>query len=419
MEGEDCFMAKEKKSDLFLKIASVILSFAIWVYIINVENPTKTMKVYNVPVKLENLANIEDQKLALLPNQEIMVTLNVKGPASEVYRTVASDFRVVADLNDLALKKGINEVPIEITSYPSGLDISQNTSVKAIVQLDDYVEREVSVISDYVASPDLGSYVGGITVNPGSATIKGPAEYVNSVTSLLATGSKDKLIEDYKEIVALVPVDENGNTVSNIIVSPLYVEVNVQVFNTKKVPINITSEGKLNDGLDLKALTVEPAEITIAGPDKILEQIKSIDTEKIMLTTITETKDLLQGIILPTGVIAVNGESRVTVHAEVEVFGTKTVSKKLTTIGIADGLEALLSSNSINIIMSGTTSKLNEVTEESITAELDLTGLGEGSHEITPRIVLPVGVVETSHSPQIISVTITKKVETPIDAETP
>ena len=159
----------------------MILSFAIWVYIINVENPTKTMKVYNVPVKLENLANIEDQKLALLPNQEIMVTLNVKGPASEVYRTVASDFRVVADLNDLALKKGINEVPIEITSYPSGLDISQNTTVKAIVQLDDYVEREVSVISDYVASPDLGSYVGGITVNPGSATIKGPAEYVNSI----------------------------------------------------------------------------------------------------------------------------------------------------------------------------------------------------------------------------------------------
>jgi len=412
-------MAKEKKSDLFVKIASVILSFAIWVYIINVENPTKTMKVYNVPVKLESLANIEDQKLALLPNQEIMVTLNVKGPASEVYRTMASDFRVVADLNDLALKKGSNEVPIEITSYPSGLDISQNTSVKAIVQLDDYVEREVSVISDYVASPGVGSYIGGITVNPSSATIKGPAGYVNSVTSLLAVGSKEKLAEDYKEIVALVPVDENGNTVSNVIVNPLYVEVNVQVFNTKKVPINITSEGKLNDGLDLKELTVEPAEIVIAGPDKILEQIKSIDTEKVMLTTITESKDLLQGIILPTGVIAVNGESRVTVHAKVEAFGTKTISKKLTTIGIADGLEALLSSNSINIIMSGTLSKLNEVTEESITAELDLTGLGEGSHEITPRIVLPVGVVEISHSPQIISVTLTKKVATPANAETP
>lgn len=419
MEGEDYFMAKEKKSDLFLKIASVILSFAIWVYIINVENPTKTMKVYNVPVKLENLANIEDQKLALLPNQEIMVTLSVKGPASEVYRTVASDFRVIADLNDLALKKGNNEVPIEITSYPSGLDISQNTTVKAVVLLDDYVEREVSVVSDYVASPNAGSYVGGVTVNPSSATIKGPAEYVNSVTSLLAKGSKDKLAEDYKEIVALVPVDEKGNTVSNVIVNPLYVEVNVQVFNTKKVPINITSEGKLNEGLDLKELTVEPSEITIAGPDKILEQIKSIDTEKIMLTTITESKDLLQGIILPTGVIAVNGESRVTVHAEVEAFGTNTISKKLTTIGLENGLEANLSSNSINIIMSGTTSKLGEVTEESITAELNLTGLGEGSYEITPRIVLPVGVVEISHSPQVISVTLTKKVETPAAAETP
>ncbi|HCW74132.1 MAG TPA: hypothetical protein DHM90_10410, partial [Clostridiaceae bacterium] len=76
-------MAKQKGSDLFLKIASLILSFSLWIYIINVENPIKTMRVYNVPVRLENLENIAEQNLALLPNQDIMVTLQVTGPASE------------------------------------------------------------------------------------------------------------------------------------------------------------------------------------------------------------------------------------------------------------------------------------------------------------------------------------------------
>lgn len=413
MEGEDSRMAKEKKSDFFLKFLSVILSFAIWVYIINVENPTKTMRVYNVPVKLENLVSIEDQKLALLPNQEIMVTLTVKGPASEVYRTVASDFRVVADLNDMALKKGSNEIPIEITSYPSGLDISQNTSVKAIVQLDDYVEREVNIISDYKATPNSGYYIAGIDINPSMATIKGPAEYVNSVTSLSAKGTKENLTADHKEIVALTPVNENGNLVNNVVVSPLYVEVIVQVYKTKSVPIVLSSEGELTEGLELKEFSVEPTEILISGPDNLLDQVDSLDTETVLLSSITKSEDILKGIVIPTGIIVVNGESKVTVHAVVEAFGNKTITKKLTTLGLMDGMEFVLSSNSINIIMSGAEAKLNEATEDSITAELDLTNLAEGVYELTPKIVLPVGVVEVSHTPSIISVTIRPKVETP------
>jgi YbbR domain-containing protein len=406
-------MAKEKRSDILLKVFSLILSFALWVYIINVENPTKTMKVYNVPVRLENLENISEQNLALLPNQEVMVTLTVKGPASEVYRTVASNFRVVADLDDLALKKGENEIPIEITSYPSGLDITPSSSVKAKIYLDNYLEREVNIVSEYAASPGTGHFVAGVTINPTSATVKGPAEYVNKVTSLVARGTKENLLENYKEIVALTPVDENGNTVSNVIISPLYVEVNVLVYKTKTVPLNVVTEGTVNEGLELKSLTVTPQEIVIAGPDNLLDQITKIDTEKILLRTITETKALLQSIILPDGITAVNGVSNVTVNAEVEAFGSKTVSKKITTLGLGEGLEVVLSTSSINIVLSGPESKLLEVTEDVLTAELDLSNLQPGQYELSPRIVLPVGLVLDSYTPQVISITIQVKTTPP------
>lgn len=422
-------MAKQKRSDLLLRIASLVLSFSLWIYIINVENPIKTMKVYNVPVRIENLENIAEQNLALLPNQDIMVTLTVKGPASEVYRSVASNFRVVADLDDLALKAGVNEIPIEITSYPADIDVSPSSNVKAVIYLDDYLERDVNIISQYEAKAAEGYFVSATTFNPGSATVKGPAQYVNKVTSLAARGTREALTEDHKEIVPLVALDENGNEVSNVVVSPLYVEVNIQVYETKSVPILVDTAGEVGEGLELTGTTVAPEEVLIAGPSSLLGQVTSITTEEIDLSTVSESSDLIRNLILPEGIVSVEGIESVTVKFTLEAFETKTISKRLTTIGLGEGLSVELSTNSINITVSGTQSALAEISEESITAELDLTGLVLGEYELSPKIVLPVGIIETSYSPSVISVTIRLESdlppgepgqeETPTNNETP
>ncbi len=399
-------MAKQKKSDVLLMFFCVILSFSLWVYIINVENPTKSMKVYNVPVRIENLENIREQNLVLLPNQDTMVTLSVKGPASDVYRSVASNFRVVADLENLALKKGANEIPIKITDSPNELDVSPSSNLKAIIYLDDYVERDINIVSQYEASSDIGKYINGITFNPTSSKVKGAAEYVNRVTSLAARGERTSLTQNHQEIVTLVPVDENNNEVKHVTVSPLYVEVSIEVYDTKTVPITVASEGEIGAGLELKTLAPGSAQITIAGPDALLGQINEIVTEKVDLKNITETGEIIKSLIIPEGIIPVDGVSNVTVKATVVVFETKTITKKLTTTGLSGNLGVSLSANSINITISGTKSALEEITEESITAELVLTGLNPGTYEITPTIVVPVGVIQREFNPLVISVTI-------------
>lgn len=413
MEGEDGSVAKQKGSDLFLKIASLILSFSLWIYIINVENPIKTMKVYNVPVRLENLENIEEQNLALLPNQDIMVTLQVTGPASEVYRSVASNFRVIADLDDLALKAGPNEIPIEITSYPSDLDITPSSNVKAVIYLDDYLEREVNIVSQYETIPEDGFFVSGVSFNPGRAIVKGPAQYVNRVTALAARGKKEGLNQNFKEIISLVAIDENENQVDHVVVTPLYVEITAEVFETKSVPIVVDTGGEISEGYELIGTSVAPAELLIAGPESLLDQVSEILTEEVDLSKIKESTDVIMNLVIPQGVISVNGGTTATVSVEVEAYETKTISKKLTTIGLRNGLMAELSSNSINIIVSGAQSALEEVTEESITADLDLSGLDVGEYELSPNIVLPVGILQVSYTPNVISVNIRNAAETP------
>ncbi len=411
-------MAKQKKSDVLLMFFCVILSFSLWVYIINVENPTKTMKVYNVPVRIENLENIGEQNLVLLPNQDVMVTLTVKGPASDVYRSVASNFRVVADLDNLALKKGANEIPIKITDNPKELDVSPSSNLKAVIYLDDYVERDINVVSQYEASTDSGKYIKGITFNPTTSKVKGAAEYVNKVKSLAAKGEKSSLTKNHQEIVTLVPVDENNNVVNHVTIAPLYVEVFIEVYDTKTVPIIVSSEGEIGEGLELKTLEPSFKEMVITGPDSILSQVNEIVTEKVDLKNITETGEIIKSLVIPEGIIVVDGITNVNVKATVEVFETKTITKKLTTTGLLANLNVSLSANSINITISGTKTALGEITEESITAELALTDLPPGTYEITPTIVLPVGVTQREFNPQVISVTI-KLNGTEIPVETP
>ncbi len=413
MEGEDGPVAKQKGSDLFLKIASLILSFSLWIYIINVENPIKTMRVYNVPVRLENLENIAEQNLALLPNQDIMVTLQVTGPASEVYRSVASNFRVVADLDDLALKAGPNEIPIEITSYPSDLDVTPSSNVKAVIYLDDYLEREVNIVSQYETTPEDGYFVAGITFNPSTALVKGPAQYVNRVTALAARGRREGLNENFKEIISLIAIDENENQVDHVVVTPLYVEITAEVFETKTVPIVVDTAGEISDGYELLGTSVGPGELLIAGPKSLLDQVSEIMTDEIDLSRITESSEIIMNLVIPQGIISVNGGTTATVTVDVEAYEAKTISKRLTTIGLQNGLVAEISSNSINIIVSGSQSDLEEVTEESITADLDLTGLDVGEYELSPNIVLPVGILQVSYSPSVISVNIRSADETP------
>jgi YbbR domain-containing protein len=404
-------MAKNKENDLLIKVISVLISFGLWIYLTNVENPTKSMRIYNVPVRLESQESIEDQDLILLPNQEIMVTLTVEGPASEVYRTTANDFRVVADLEDVALRKGRNEIPIEIVQYPSTINISPSRSVTVTVNLDDLVEREVDIVSQFNAVAAEGFFALPVTLEPSVGLIRGPASFVNQVTNLAVRGEKSGLTSEYTETLSLVPVGEGNNEVENIGIEPLFADLTVMIYPTKTVEVNPVTTGILNPGLDLKSVIPSPKTIVVAGPANVLAQLERVNTARIDLATITESKNFIAGLVIPDNIHVVGGESNVQIAATVEALGTKTVSKNLSVTGLEEGLEAQLSSNFVNVRLRGVQSQLDTTTAENITATLDLADFGVGVHTVMPDVMLPVGLVHEVVEPESITVTIVQITE--------
>ena len=120
----------EGKNKKIAMIVCVLLSFSLWLYITNVENPSKIRTITNVEVNILNIDYLEQKGLILEPNQKLTVDIKVEAPASQIYSINAEDFNVQVNLDEYALKVGINNIPIEFISYPDGVTIKNNNSLQ-------------------------------------------------------------------------------------------------------------------------------------------------------------------------------------------------------------------------------------------------------------------------------------------------
>ena len=101
---------KNKNETLIPKIISLLLSFGLWIYISNVENPVRTYEVKNIPVELVNLDSLTNSNFAVLENQNFTVDLKLEGPSTDVVKVRPEDFKIVADMSTYALKIGENTI---------------------------------------------------------------------------------------------------------------------------------------------------------------------------------------------------------------------------------------------------------------------------------------------------------------------
>ena len=132
---------KNKNETLIPKIISLLLSFGLWIYISNVENPVRTYEVKNIPVELVNLDSLTNSNFAVLENQNFTVDLKLEGPSTDVVKVRPEDFKIVADMSTYALKIGENTIPVQIISYPENITIKNNGFLGIKVNLEELVKK--------------------------------------------------------------------------------------------------------------------------------------------------------------------------------------------------------------------------------------------------------------------------------------
>ena len=187
--------------------------------------------------------------------------------------------------------------------------------------------------------------------------------------------------------VPLVAYDKDGKLMDVEIV-PQTVEATIKISSpSKTVPIKIETKGTL-DNKSIKSLIPSSATVTVYGSDNALSEVEYV-TAEIDIQGISTDKKFTVNLKKPSGIRQMSLD-KITVDMKVDSVSTKEISGiKINSINLGSGLkvQALSKEDSnISVILTGTSSVLNEISPASITAYIDLADLSAGDHEVEIKV---------------------------------
>ena len=405
---------KNKNETLIPKIISLLLSFGLWIYISNVENPVRTYEVKNIPVELVNLDSLTNSNFAVLENQNFTVDLKLEGPSTDVVKVRPEDFKIVADMSTYALKIGENTIPVQIISYPENITIKNNGFLGIKVNLEELVKKDFTIQSKVKISYRDNIYEMSRKVTPDTVTVSGGSSTIDKISSAVISGEESGISGNFEKSYNIKFIDSNGDEVTGVSSNIDTAKLSVKVSNGKSVPIDLKTTGTPKTGLELQGYELSSNYVNIAGSSDVLSQVQYIDTEIVDISQLDKTSEINVKLLVPEGVIITNGQEYVKVT--VTLKAQETVSKKLdVTIqynNLKDNLNLESSSEKVGVTVSGIQAELDKINEGSLSAILDLSNItDEGSYSNKPEVSFNIPTTASITSIDQVDIIVKKKIE--------
>lgn len=287
-----------------LRLLSLLLAFALWIYVSNEQNPFRD-KV--ISINLEHTGTTQD--ILITGGMPDSVRVKVQGNRSQLTNLAPGDFRAVVNIPEG--KTGEMVLPVQV-SAPAGLRVAQVIPEEVNLTIDRLVEKQIPVAVSLRGSPAEGSTALAPECRPGTVVARGPSHVIseiNQATAVLDIQSASKDVEQTIQISV-------GH--SNVSLSPTAVNVVVPIVSTvltKNVPVLPQVIGRPAAGFIVKRSVAEPAAVQLTGPADVLDALANIKTETVDVNGADKSFTKEVAISAPQGVSAQPG--RVTVRVEV------------------------------------------------------------------------------------------------------
>lgn len=378
-----------------LILLSVFVAFGLWLYVITVVSPNSETTIYDVPVDLQGKGVLNDRKL-IITSQTTTVDLRLSGNRTDLNKL--SNIKVTVDVTKI-YDPGIHELsytfvpPGNIPSDALTIESKSPNTVRLVVERK--TEKEIPVNVQYtgaIAESDEGDYVKEpAELDFTTVMISGPESVVDTITQAVVVIDLDDQKETIVQTKTFTLCDKDGKEVKNDLVSPVNggyeVNVTVPIALHKEVPLRL-------DFIDGGGATEENTQIErshtsirISGPEAIVSAVEEIMLGTVDLSKVTEPKTLEFEVKLPEGVTNETGIT--TVSVDIAFPGLSTKSFQVTQIEYVnppDGMDVQLSAEVVEVVIRGSASQLQRMTEEDITVVVDLTGATQGTEKYTATI---------------------------------
>jgi len=388
-------------SKTFYIVVSLLLAFALWLYVGNEANPDSTGTIRGLRLNMTGLERLEERGLMISQGAEqtVTLTLQAKRDVLSKLQDNSDNITVTVDVSNITEP---GEVSLDYRiSYPLsvlGEVITERDKRpdKVVLTISRRMEKEVEVRPVFNGSVAEDYQLGEFSLAPQVILVQGRQEIIEQISYAQVTVSVQNMSETYSQETPVVLMDFNGEPLdagraSEVEAGETTILVTLPVFKLKEIPLTVTlNPGGGATGADA-VVDIEPKSIMVSGSESDLEALREIQLDPIELSNIYNTNTLTRTIKLSPELTNVSGVTEATVTVTIQGLASRVV--EVDNIEIINGPEGYLAervTRSVTLQIRGSQEAVDAVLPSQLRIVADLKDINvvPGSQTVPVKVYL-------------------------------
>ena len=405
-------LIEKLRSNLSLKLVSLIFAFLIWTFVLSETNPVRDKTFENVSVTVTGEQTLAENGLVIIGNWTDKIKnlrIDTEILRNDYFRVTADDFKVTLDLSSIQTP-GTYELRLDVAEPPRIIRVTGMSVSTITLEVDRKVSREVPVQHRIEGRLPEGYWMGEPEVTPETVRISGPQRMIDSVQKAACVINVDGLDKSYNDKMPVTFFDADDNELKGLQLTggtPSAI-VKMDVYPYKDVGFDLSSilagKDKVAPGYIVKSVTVSRPSIRIAGPADKIEEIDSFTLDTINVENASATIVKTLPVKVPDGVILVDGTTEVEIVVEISEIEDVAHFDNLPVrvIGTANG-QVTVAQSSVTVDVRGPKRAVNALRASDLRVYVDVDGFEKGDHIAKVNVGLPRSLKDATVTAQPVS----------------
>ena len=389
------------KTKIVYAIASILIAFGLWMYVINTVSPESYETISGIPVVFEgeNILN-EDRNLMITRKNEDTVSLSLSGNRIDLSKVNKGNIAIKVDLSKIYEpgQTTLQYTPVFPGDVPSNAFVIEAKSPQSItVTVEERRNKEVPLEIKWSGSTPEGfmSDKGNAVLDYPTIKVVGPASVADQIEKAVIevdlTDRKESISESYRYTLC----DKDGNPVDAELITTNVEEVRLDLkiarFKDIKIAYNLVEGGGANTSNTDITLNVES--IRVSGSEAALKDMgDQLVVGTVNLRDILKDEILTFPISLPEGVNNLTGVTEVTMDIKFNGLTSREfVIEDLRSINVPEGMEAEIIVEQLTVTVRGPAAAINNLDSEDLAVAVDLTDAEAGTSTYKGNVIFPEG----------------------------
>lgn len=394
-------------SNLRTLLLALVLGVSVWISAVTAADPDEVRSPIMVPLEIIG----QDPSLVITSETPSIIEVTIRAPSSvwEQFTAQENPVRAILDLSGLGAGDHTENVQIQISVRPTQLVLANPTTVP--VNLERLATQTLPIDLSLTGQPAVGYQAGEAAMDPADIVISGPESLVDQIARTRVLVSLDGAREGIDQAIPVEILDKQNALIDGITVNPESIHVTIPISQQggfRDVAVKVVVSGQVAAGYRLENISVFPQVITVfaSDPELVNNLPGVVETQTLDLQEAKEDITTRLALTLPQNITIVGVQ---TVEVQVGISPIQTsltlLNQTINVTGLPEGLTAVISPQTVDVIISGPLPGLDALTPQDIIVTVDVTGLVTGIYQLIPTVeVLVDNVLVESILPSTIEV---------------